>query len=122
MTTAHRPECRAPIECALDEDAPTFTTTSFDTKQFKAHRYAARLLLPRFPDLLLVEASHALGGRIKQVLANVHRWWCWPSVHTSRVTCASASKAMKQSLGDQLQAQTAAQMWVVHDFLPLMHW
>jgi hypothetical protein len=30
-------------------------------------RYAARLLLPQFPDLLLVEASAALGGRIKQV-------------------------------------------------------
>ena len=32
-----------------------------------ARRYAARLLLPQFPDLLLVEASAALGGRIKQV-------------------------------------------------------
>jgi len=30
-------------------------------------RYAARLLLPHFPDLLLVEASPSAGGRIKQV-------------------------------------------------------
>lgn len=29
--------------------------------------YAARLLLPTFPDLLVVEASPSIGGRIKQV-------------------------------------------------------
>lgn len=36
-----------------------------------ACRYAARLLLPKCPDLMLVEASAALGGRIKQVVSEM---------------------------------------------------
>ena len=43
---------------------------------------AARQLLPSFPDLLVIEASHRIGGRVKQVIgATLHaRPFLWVTI------------------------------------------